>query len=217
MPTEDIKVATRYFGTIEKYDEIENWSNYSERMEQFFIMNNIVEQKQKAAVFLSAIGSNAYALLKNLTTPSLPSCKSYEELNKILKDYYEPQPLIIAERFKFHKRDQGEGETVQQFFAELKRLSTTCQFGTFIDEAIRDRFVCGMTNERIQRRLLSETEITAARALSLAITWDHAVLRKEDVNETTVMMVQHGSKKKPRVLGVVKLIIKLRSSFCTYK
>ena len=71
----------------------------------------------------------------------MPSCKLYEELHKILKDNYEPQLLVIAERFKFQKRDQEEGETVQQYFAELKMLSITCQFGTFIAEAIRDRFV----------------------------------------------------------------------------
>ena len=38
MSSTDIKVATRMFGSMDTYDEVESWLNYSERLEQFFII-----------------------------------------------------------------------------------------------------------------------------------------------------------------------------------
>ena len=171
-------MATSYLGALGAYDESETWTNYSERFEQFCVTNEIDDPKRKVAVFLSTIGAEAYALVKNLAAPAAPTTKTLEELCKLMKDYYEPAPLIIAERFKFHKRDQEEEEGTQQYFAELKKLSATCNFGTFIDEAIRDRFVCGLSDVRIQKRLLSETSLSSKKALTLAVTWEQASLEE---------------------------------------
>ena len=33
------------------------------------------------------------------------------------------------------------------FAAQLKKLSAHCEFGTFLDEALRDRFGCGLRKE----------------------------------------------------------------------
>ena len=180
----DNSVATRYFGTVEKYDEEEKWSNYTERMEQFFLLNEVSSDKKKVALFLSSVGPKVYALLKNLLAPSKPSEKSFQDLSKILSDYYEPEPLIIAERFKFNKREQKDGESMQEFYAALRELSKSCEYGTFLEEAIRDKFVCGMRNTKIQRRLLSESKFTAEQALKLATSWELSNLDQELPKET---------------------------------
>ena len=67
-----------------------------------------------------------YSLLRNLTSPNKPSEKDYATLVKLLKDHLSPKPLIIAERFRFHKRNQREGETVTQYIAELRKLAEFC-------------------------------------------------------------------------------------------
>jgi len=66
--------------------------------------------------------------------------------------HYEPKPLIIAERFAFHKRSQHLQESVKDFTAELQCLTIHCAFGDHLDEALRDHFVCGLTSETIQKR-----------------------------------------------------------------
>ena len=55
-----------------------------------------------------------------------------------------------------------------EYVAELKRLAGTCAFGAFLAEALRDRFVCGLANESIQRRLLSEPELDFEKAVQIA-------------------------------------------------
>ena len=36
---------------------------------------------------------------------------------------------------------------VANFQADLRKLSIRCEFGTFLDQAIKDRFVCGVHSE----------------------------------------------------------------------
>ena len=74
----------------------------------------------------------------------------------------------MVERFHFNRHNQGNGESVLEYVAELKRLAGTCAFGAFLAEALRDRFVCGLANESIQRRLLSEPELDFEKAVQIA-------------------------------------------------
>ena len=74
---------------------------------------------------------------------------------ELLKAHYRPQIVEIAERFKFFKRTQGISEGTSDFMAALRRLAKTCNFGQYLDSALRDQFVCGLRDEKCQRELLS--------------------------------------------------------------
>ena len=45
------------------------------------------------------------------------------------------------------------------FVAGLRQLSEHCEFGTTLEDMIRDRLVCGVANSSIQRRLLAEQSL----------------------------------------------------------
>ena len=89
-------------------------------------------------------------------SPDRPKDKSFVELKELLVAHYSPKPILIAERFKFHHRNQLESKTVAQFVVELKQLALKCEFGTFLEEALRDRLVCGLKSVQIQKELLPE-------------------------------------------------------------
>ena len=77
-----------------------------------------------------------------------------------LSQHLDPKPITIAERFKFHKAEQEESESIRQYLAKLQKLAETCEFGGYREEAIRDRFVCGIRVRSIQRMLLAEATLT---------------------------------------------------------
>ena len=106
--------------------------------------------REKVAVFLTAIGGPAYKLLRNLVSPVTPKDKSLSELKSVVRSHLKPKSLTIAERFKFHKRSQCEVETVAEYVVALKQFSTYCEFGDFLNDALRDRLVCGLYKESIQ-------------------------------------------------------------------
>ena len=66
------------------------------------------------------------------------------------------------------------------FIIELKYLSNTCEFGKFLDEAVRDRFVCGLYDDDIQKRLLSEKiQPQQKRFYTTAAAWEMTNMSKE--------------------------------------
>ena len=52
--------------------------------------------------------------------------------------------------------------------AELRKLATHCDFRDYLNEVLRDRLVCGLVNHNIQRKLLTEADLSLTRALEIA-------------------------------------------------
>ena len=69
---------------------------------------------------------------------------SFHELSEILKKNFQPQPIIIAERYHFHRRQQAVGESIAEYVAELRRLASTHEFNNYLKQALKDRLVCGL-------------------------------------------------------------------------
>lgn len=91
---------------------------------------------------------------------------------------------MIAECFKFFKRSQRTGEPLQEYVVELKQIAQHCEFGPFQDKALLIQFVCGIGDEKIQNRLLNDTEL---KSLDKAIAIASAM---EMTNKSLVVMKQ---------------------------
>ena len=63
--------------------------------------------------------------------------KEYDFLVQTMKAHLDPQPIVIAQRFKFHQRCQKCDESISQFVAELCKCAEYCDFQDKLDEAIR--------------------------------------------------------------------------------
>ena len=85
-----------------------------------------------------------------------------------MEKHFEPKLLVISERFKFNKHVQLPSETVSEYVAELRKLSEHYKFEAFLDNALRDRFVCGLRSEATQKKLLLEADLTFAKAIEIA-------------------------------------------------
>ena len=177
-------MAAQYGQLSEYHPDTEEIASYLERVEVFIVANEVAEERQ-AAVFLSVVGARTFALIRDLVSPAKPSAKTFQELCDVLRAHFEPKPIVIAERFYFHSRNQGSTETIAEFLAELRKLATHCQFGEQLNEALRDRLVCGLRNSAIQKRLLSEADLDLPKALriSQSIEAADANVRKLQVQE----------------------------------
>eukprot|EP00795_Rhopilema_esculentum_P012573 gene12573-3272_t len=182
----------------------EDWACYVERLEQFFIANDITEASKKSAVLLSGIGPSTYSVLRNLMTPDIPSSKSYDELKATLTAHFKPKTLVIAERFRFYKRNQHENESISDYIVELKKLASTCDFWDFLSIALRDRLVCGLRSDTIQRKLLTEIDLTFDKAQRITVAMELAQKNAVDLQPSSssgglgVNKVEHKHKKKAK-------------------
>ena len=155
-------------GTIGEFQNAqESWQSYVERL-QYFVANDVKTADKQHAVLLSTVGGQTYQLIRNLLAPTKPTEVTFAEIVDAVQKHVQPRPSIIVERFNFHSRARRQGEDVSTYVAELRKLSEHCNFGTALNDMLRDRLVCGIADQRIQRRLLAEPDLTFAKALELA-------------------------------------------------
>ena len=168
------RMATLPFGKLEEFDPgVGPFTAYLERVEIFSAANGIAEEK-KVPIFLNTIGATVYSTLRDLLAPASPISASFADITKVLKAHYEPKSLVIVERFHFHKREQSAGESIAEYIAELRRLAAKCAFAGYLDEALRGRFVCGLRSEATQKKLLTESDLTIAKAVEIALNSEAA-------------------------------------------
>ncbi|XP_061716815.1 uncharacterized protein LOC133524702 [Cydia pomonella] len=151
----------------------DNWRLYVDRLEQYFLVNNI-EETMYVPTLITVMGAECYELLVNLCTPDKPSTKTFTQVTSILEKHLQPKPSILAERFKFRHRKQSANESISEYVAVLKRMSKHCEFGTWLEESLRDQLVCGLQSETIRQRLFTEESLDFAKAYKLAVSMEAA-------------------------------------------
>lgn len=176
-------MASGFLGSIGEFDPTsELFSSYLERLEQFFIANDVgkvasdaseavkkAADPKKVAVMISIIGKKTYNTLRDLCTPSSPKDKTFDELCTILREHYKPRSLEVVGTYKFHQCVQGETESVSEFSARLRRLASDCNFGTYLERSLRDQFITGIRNPNTRKKLLDQDR-SFQEALKVAIS-----------------------------------------------
>ncbi|CAL1678848.1 unnamed protein product [Lasius platythorax] len=164
---------------IEVFDpNVTNWNRWLRRFEGAATVFKVPEA-QKVAYLLHFIGSGSFDFICDKLAPLDPYTQSYAVLTARLAEFYAPVPLEIAENYRFHQRKQGEGESVQQFVAALHKLSINCNFGQYLQTALRNQLVFGLLSKRAQSRLL-ETKDLNFEKVEMAIAME---LSEKDVDQ----------------------------------
>ena len=166
----------------------EDWIQYMECLEHFFLANDIKAAGKKQAVLLTVIGPTAYRRLRNLLAPAKLGDTPYKDLVDTMKKHVNPTPSVTVQRFKFNSRAHQVEETVSTYVSELRSIAEHCNFGESLDDMLRDRLVCGMNNEQIQRRLLAESKLTLKGALEIAQNLETAAQNVQALQGTSQQM-----------------------------
>ena len=185
-------MASPLLSAIGEFEPVtETFTVYSDRLDQFFVANNIgsyptgaseaiiaAAEKKIVTVMISVIGKKTYSILRDLCRPVNPKDKTFEQLSELLQQHFKPKRLEVAESYRFHRCFQEDNETVSVYSAHLRHLASTCHFGEFLNCCLRDLFVCGIRNPATRKKLLSEDR-TFQQALEVAVADEIAV--KESV------------------------------------
>ena len=110
---------------------VEDWQAYCERLEQYFLANDVKDVAKKRAILLSVCGAATYQLIRNLVAPDKPTSKTFSAIVKLVKEHHTPPPpppppSVIVQRFRFNTRAQNDRESIGEFVAELRQLSEHC-------------------------------------------------------------------------------------------
>ena len=150
------------------------WDVFAEQLSFYFVANGITDRNKQRAILLSTCGTTTYKLLKTLVAPAELSSKSVSELVELAQEHHNPKPSVIMCRFRFNTCVRLEGESITAYVTRLRDLASHCEYGDSAKELIRDRLVCGVRDDTLQRTLLAVAKLTFDKAYELALLHESA-------------------------------------------
>ena len=168
-----------------------------ERFEHYFTANDIVSDEKRRAILLNAVGASTYRLIRTLVSPSRVTDFTFKEIVEKAQGHFSPKPSPIVKRYEFNTRKQVEDESVATYVAELRKIAEFCEYGPVLNDMLRDRLVCGTSNNAIQRRLLQETDLTFEKALEVASSTEAADKNAQRLTDSS------SDKDRPALIGKV--------------
>ena len=185
-------------GSVGPFDSSsEDWSSYAERLQQYFKANDVADEDKKRAILLSNSGPQTYQLVKNPLAPAKPTKNTFTDIVAVLKEHWQPKPSEIVQQYNLCSRLQKEGQSIADYVADLLyRLLEHCGFkeNTF-DDMLCDRLVCGVKDTCIQKKLLTESDLTFKKTYRMvqaveAAEWQLTELQDNDEAGHPVHLVQ---------------------------
>jgi len=140
----------------------EDWKSYIQKAKLYFTVNSITDADKQRAIILICCGPKTFKMVKD-TRP-----KHYQ-LEKLVGDHYNPKPIATVQRCLFNSRIRHQGESVAEFVVAHKKLLEYCGFtDAQLKEMLRDCLICGISNERWQKRVLKGR---LPKVLDVALSW----------------------------------------------
>ena len=197
QPTPAPATAAALIGCIDPFDASANdWGSYPACLEQYLDANSIREQKN-VATLLILIGGPTYQLVRILVAQADPKTKSFDELTAALTQHFFPWPsrhcrtlsLSQARPSASSWRDGGN-----------LRIARYCDFSANLDLSLRDRFVCGLKNEAVIKKLLQEKDLDLPKAITIVTATEIASRDAAELGRGSTMAAQVHNIRKQRPL-----------------
>ena len=180
-------MATSIIRTLQPFqaasDDFEKWV---EVFREILMANGVDEAKEAdrcRAIFTSNLGLLTYTLFTDLLSPEKPKDKKLADLITVLQTHF-PAPKALAERFRFRKKLQQQGETLTAYVAELRKLASSCKFTCCLEERLRDQLILGMSSVQCQKIIFTkEDDIKLDKVLSLVLAQELAAASTDAVRQ----------------------------------
>lgn len=126
-----------------------------------------------------------------------------------LQNHFDPKPNELLENFRFNMRKQKEGEKATDFLVTLRKLAANCDFGTHLEKALRNQFVFGLLDGKLQSRLLEKKTLNLNDAITMATASELAEIGGSELqgksNETITVHKMAGKTKTTKTTNTKKI------------
>jgi len=163
----------------------ENFKLFKDEVTIFFEATETILKSQATQVarLLNLIGTDGLKLYRSIKRPK-DEKETVETILKYLENYCIPRCNEIMEHFKFFTRKQLCEEKFDKYYAELRVLVKTCNFGEIEDRLLRTQIVLGIANKELQTRMLRE-ELTLEKTIQLCQAVEQAELNSKLLEDQT--------------------------------
>ena len=149
-------------------DKVANWEFFRQQYEDYEIATGLDKRSQKIrlATLRSVMGRECMQIFMNLKLTD-DERRNVNTCMEALQAHFKPKRNVVYERYIFNLCSQNTDESIDEFLTRIRKLSSSCEFGTLTDELIRDKLVLGIRDETTKLRLLKEENLTLNKALNI--------------------------------------------------
>lgn len=152
------------------YPEVTDWLTFHDRLQQFFELNHIPDDRRQP-ILLAAINECAYKALRDICHPDAPAVKTYDQLIDTLASlFFAVRRPVFAQRRRFYAATQAADESTFKWSDRVQTLALNCRFGQRLETQLTDKFITGLREGMAQQKLFDCDEaITFQQALQIAV------------------------------------------------
>lgn len=127
----------------------ETIEDYLSRFDSFMEVN-AVDEKKKMSLLIVYGGNELFESLKTVCRPFQPRECAYKEKVVLLRKLLSSSMDKSVARKRFFDRVQEPHEGISDFAMAIRDLAGQCDFGDYVDQAMRDRFIYNLRNETVR-------------------------------------------------------------------
>ncbi|GFR97655.1 retrovirus-related Pol polyprotein from transposon 17.6 [Elysia marginata] len=145
-----------------------NWKVFKRDWNTYEIASKLRSETAeiRVATLLSCIGRDAINIFDGFQLTEEQN-NDIQEILDAFEKYCIEETNESHERFVFNSRNQQEGESIDKYVAELRKLAKTCNVATLEESLIRDRIITGIKCDITRRKLLQETKLTLIKCIDI--------------------------------------------------
>lgn len=161
----------KFVGTMDKYRV--RGGDFAVFCDEFQVLmrDNRVDDDQLRLAYLVKFGGRPMiGIVRTLRGPDNFYGLTFAQLLDELRVHFQRKLNPLSARLRFNQRIQLPDETTDEFFAELRRLALFCKFDAYLETALRDRFLTGLLNKKVQYTMMKDPKLTLHGLLDVART-----------------------------------------------
>ena len=155
----------------------DRWRKWKRAFEYYAEGKGIDNVRKKTSQLLHFAGMEVQDIFEDLQDPGPVPAEgdnAYKVAIRKLDFYFRVEENIPYERHVFRQLSLQEGETADQFMVRLRKQARHCNFGTSLNDNLRDQLIEKLTDFELKRKLLEQRNITLEEALDKARAWEAA-------------------------------------------
>ena len=181
----------------------QRWTSWKTSFEFYLGASGVNDKKQQRCLLLHCAGNQVQEIFATLPDTG----EDYAPAMTKLTEHFSQHKNVPFQRHVFRKCVPEEGETVRKFVTRLQRLAANCDFGASKNDFIRDQVIDTCKSRALRVKLLSETELTLEKLITLATAREGAeyeanlIENKKSSEATEVNWVQQPSRQASPMAG----------------
>ena len=159
----------KQFSLPDNNEQEKIWKRWKQRFEDYMLASgaHVQPERVKIALFRQCLDDTCLDILEAFEYTAGENKNDYTTVLTKFDKYFTDNKSVTVERALFNSRIQKEGEKLDVFITDVKKLANQCGFGTMKDELIADRIMVGVRERELQRKLSRITPLTLTKAESI--------------------------------------------------